>query len=88
MLTDAAGALTGLFTDADLARLLARGGEHALDGPVSAVMTADPATVRPGVSVGEAVEVLRRGKFSELPVVDAAGRPAGLVDLTDLIGLA
>ena len=88
MLTDAAGTLTGLFTDADLARLLARGGEHALDGPVSAVMTANPATVRPGASVGEAVEILRRGKFSELPVVDAAGRPAGLVDLTDLIGLA
>ena len=27
-------------------------------------------------------------KISELPVVDAAGCPAGLIDITDVIGLA
>jgi arabinose-5-phosphate isomerase len=32
------------------------------------------------------VEVLRRHKISELPVVDADGRPVGLLDVTDLIG--
>ena len=88
MLTGAGGRLTGLFTDGDLARLLARRGEAELDRPVAAVMTADPVTVAAGVSVGAAVERLRGRKLSELPVVDAAGRPIGLVDLTDLIGLA
>ncbi len=87
MLTDAAGTLTGLFTDSDLARLLARRGEHELDRPVSAVMTRGPVTVGPDDSVGEAVSLLTRRKLSELPVVDAAGRPVGLVDITDLIGL-
>ena len=32
------------------------------------------------------MEVLRRHKISELPVVDADGRPVGLLDVTDLIG--
>ena len=88
MLTDADGVLTGLFTDSDLARLLARRGEHELDRPVSAVMTRGPVTVAPDVAVGEAVSLLKRRKLSELPVVDAAGRPIGLVDITDLIGLS
>ena len=30
--------------------------------------------------------MLRRHKISELPVVDADGRPVGLLDITDLIG--
>jgi arabinose-5-phosphate isomerase len=33
------------------------------------------------------MEVLRQRKISELPVVDGDGRPAGLLDITDLIGL-
>ena len=35
----------------------------------------------------DAIEILRRLKISELPVVDPDGRPAGLIDITDLIGL-
>ena len=51
------------------------------------VMTADPVTVALGTRVAQAVELVRRRKFSELPVVDGAGRPVGLIDITDLIGL-
>ncbi|MEM9702072.1 MAG: CBS domain-containing protein, partial [Planctomycetota bacterium] len=87
MLTDADGRLTGLFTDSDLARLLARRGEQELDHPVSAVMTRSPITVAPDVTVGDAVSLLKARKLSELPVVDGAGMPVGLVDITDLIGL-
>ena len=32
-------------------------------------------------------EILRRHRISELPVVDPAGRPVGLLDITDVIGL-
>ena len=31
--------------------------------------------------------MLQARKFSELPVVDADGRPVGMLDITDLIGL-
>jgi arabinose-5-phosphate isomerase len=87
MLTDDGGRLCGLFTDSDLARLIEDRRDDALDRPVREVMTADPITVPVGCRVAEAVEVLGRHKISELPVVDGAGRPVGLVDITDLIGL-
>ena len=88
MLTGPGGELTGVFTDGDLARLLAGRGESRLDGPVGAVMTRDPVTIGPHESAERAAALLADRKLSELPVVDAAGRPAGLVDVTDLIGLA
>jgi arabinose-5-phosphate isomerase len=86
MLTDAAGQLTGLFTDSDLARLFERRDEAALDRPIREVMAARPTTVPSGTRVAEAVALLAKRKFSELPVVDDAGRPIGLVDVTDVVG--
>jgi arabinose-5-phosphate isomerase len=88
MLTDPSGRLCGLFTDSDLARLIEQRRDAALDRPIKEVMTADPLTVVQGSRLLEAVEVMRSHKISELPVVDGAGRPVGLIDITDLIGLA
>ncbi len=87
MLTDNEGRLTGLFTDSDLARLFESRNETALDQPIRDVMVAKPTTVRSGLRVSDAVALLAERKFSELPVVDAAGRPVGLVDVTDVVGL-
>lgn len=88
MLVEADGALGGLFTDSDLARLFEQRRDAALDGPVRAVMTANPRTVLAGTRLLDAVELLRQHKISELPVVDGDGRPVGLLDITDLIGMA
>ena len=87
MLTDAAGKLTGLFTDSDLARLFERRRESELDRPICEVMTADPISVHIGARMTDAVAVMAGRKISELPVVDAQGKPAGLVDVTDLVGM-
>jgi arabinose-5-phosphate isomerase len=87
MLLDENERLSGLFTDSDLAKLIEQRREGALDRPISEVMTRHPFTVRVGSRVGDAVELLRAHKISELPVVDADGRPAGLLDITDLIAL-
>jgi arabinose-5-phosphate isomerase len=88
MLTDAQGRLCGLFTDSDLARLFEQRRDAALDRPIREVMTPDPLTVAAGSRVADAADVLCRHKISELPVIDADGRPAGLLDITDLIGVA
>lgn len=88
MLTDPGGRLTGLFTDSDLARLFEQRKDDALDRPIADVMTPTPLTVPLGTRVLDAVEVMRRHKISELPVVDGGGRPVGLLDITDLIALA
>jgi arabinose-5-phosphate isomerase len=87
MLLDPDGRLSGLFTDSDLARLFEQRRDAALDRPIAEVMTPAPYTVPLGTRVADAVEILRRRKISELPVVDAAGKPVGLLDITDLIGL-
>jgi arabinose-5-phosphate isomerase len=88
MLVDGHGKLVGLFTDSDLAKLFERGLEAALDRPMSEVMTRTPLTLAVGAKLAEATDLLRRHKISELPVVDDAGRPVGLLDITDVIGLA
>ena len=88
MLLDNDGRLAGIFTDSDLARLIEKREEQALDEPVRKRMTANPATVPSGTRVEEALELMRRKKISELPVVDADGRPVGILDITDLLGLS
>jgi arabinose-5-phosphate isomerase len=87
MLVDDAGMLCGLFTDSDLARLFEMRRDEMLDRPIAEVMTPQPITVTIGTRLIDAVELLQRRKISELPIVDAAGRPIGLLDITDLIGL-
>lgn len=87
MLVDEAGKLCGLFTDSDLARLFEQRRDAALDRSIAEVMTPNPLTVPQGSRVLDAVEILRRHRISELPVVDGSGRPIGLLDITDVIGL-
>jgi arabinose-5-phosphate isomerase len=87
MLVDETGRLRGLFTDSDLARLFEQRRDAALDRSIAEVMTANPLTVPQGSRVLDALEILRRHRISELPIVDASGKPIGLLDITDLIGL-
>lgn len=87
MLVDAGGRLCGLFTDSDLARLFEQRRDAALDRPVAEVMTRDPLVVAQGSRILDAVDILRRNRISELPVVDSLGRPIGLLDITDVISL-
>jgi arabinose-5-phosphate isomerase len=87
MLVDGTGRLAGLFTDSDLARLFENRQDTALDLPIANVMTRTPVVIGPEARVSVAMDVLKTRKFSELPVVDGDGRPVGMVDITDLIGL-
>jgi arabinose-5-phosphate isomerase len=50
-------------------------------------MTRAPITISPGARTIEAIETLSARKISELPVVDRDGKPIGMIDITDLIGL-
>ncbi|MFM8891115.1 MAG: SIS domain-containing protein [Planctomycetia bacterium] len=88
MILDAEGVLVGLFTDSDLARLFERRNDAALDGPIRDVMTARPTTVTAGTRLKDAVTLLETRRLSELPVIDADGRPVGLVDIVDVVGMA
>jgi arabinose-5-phosphate isomerase len=87
MLTDEGGKLCGLFTDSDLARLFEQHRDSAFDRPIGEVMTPRPIMVPLGTRLSDALDIVRNRKISELPVVDALGKPAGMIDITDLIGL-
>jgi CBS domain-containing protein len=53
--------------------------------PVSTAMVTQYATLTPQAHVDEAVQTLLRTSQSEFPVVDAAGRPVGILGRNDLI---
>ncbi len=87
MLVDAQGKLAGIFTDSDLARLFEGNRDAAIDRPICEVMTSRPCTVPQGAMMLDAVAVMAERKISELPVIDAEGKPQGMIDITDVVGL-
>lgn len=87
MLTHPDGTLAGIFTDSDLARLFEKNSDGSFDQPIAGVMTRRPLTVTVGDKMGAAIDLMRARKISELPVVDADGKPVGMLDVTDLIGV-
>jgi len=52
------------------------------------VMTRKFSAIRTGAKVSEAIEILSHRKISELPVVNDLDQPIGLIDITDVIGIA
>ena len=87
LIVDAQGRLAGIFTDADLRRLLIEKGQNALEQPINAVMTANPHRLTDNSLVRDAVGLVRELRIDEIPVVDADGKPLGLIDVQDLISL-
>lgn len=88
ILVDEQGQLSGLFTDSDLARLLEQRRDNQFDRPIAEVMTRSPLTVGPDAILEEALQLLGAKHVSEIPVVDENHRPLGMIDITDVIGLA
>jgi len=90
VLVDDQGKLTGIFVDADLRRLLEGGDASVLDRPVAEVMVRQPKRIQVGRLASEALHIINEYHIDELPVVDAADRVVGLVDIQDLVevGLA
>jgi len=86
VLVNAGGVLTGLFTDGDLRRLILRDPAE-LQHPIERVMTRSPRTLPDSAQVRDAVAMVREFRQDEIPVVDGAGRPVGILDVQDLIAL-
>ncbi len=76
--------LLGIFTDGDFRRLIASRPELPLDTPVEAVMTRDPLRVEDTRLAVDVVRCFETHKIDDLPVVDAAGRLVGSIDISDL----
>ena len=66
------GRLSGIFTDADLRRLILRDPAE-LHNPIAAVMTNNPRYLQDSALVRDAVKLVREHRADEIPVVNAAG---------------
>ena len=55
--------------------------------PVREVMTQDPDRISVGQLASAGVHILHDKKHNQLPVVDGEGRPVGIVDIQDILGV-
>ncbi len=84
---DAAGRLSGILTDGDFKRLMLRD-PGFLERTVGEVMSAHPKTIGAEAYLAEAVRRMEQnpgGSITSLVVVDAEGRPEGVVHLHDCL---
>jgi CBS domain-containing protein len=77
------GRLVGIFTERDLVRLVAEGGD--LDKPLAEVMTTNPVTVKPDDPLVLAVAKMVEHNIRHLPVIDEKGTPIGMLSVRDVI---
>ncbi len=85
MIVDANGKLAGIITDADIRRLITKNGQDAFKVKASDVMTADCKRTRTDALAAEATAIFHKYRIDELPVVDAADKPVGLIDVQDIV---
>jgi arabinose-5-phosphate isomerase len=83
-IVDKRGRLIGIFTDGDLRRHL-ESGVNILGLKIKQVMTNSPVTVKKDQLAVEALRILQEKKIDEVPVVDNNHRPAGMLDVQDLL---
>jgi arabinose-5-phosphate isomerase len=86
VIVDGGGQLAGVFTHGDFARAFRA--DPLLGGkPVAGLMTPRPITVQAEALAVEAVRTLGQNRIDDIVVIDADGRPVGLVDTQDLARL-
>lgn len=85
LVVDDRGSLVGVFGFKDmLTRAVAK--ELPLDStPVEQVMTPDPETATPDITVLDALQIMSDNKFLTLPVCEENGEVVGVVDVMDVI---
>ena len=81
---DGDGRVVGVFSERDVIGCIAAQGPAALDGPVSAAMTAPAITVAPDHPAIGALSLMTRRRVRHLPVVDGK-RLVGFVSIGDLV---
>ena len=82
---DKSGALCGIISERDLVHAIARGGSAALSDQVSRHMTPSPETCVESDTVESVMEVMTRGRFRHVPVLDEQCGLCGMVSIGDVV---
>ena len=86
--TDASDRLLGVLTERDVfGRLVGEdvAGRVDLGAPVETLMTTQPRTLRNEQTVRDAIELMRTGRYRNVPVVDDDGLLVGVVRQVDVL---
>lgn len=86
VVANADGTLAGVFTHGDFVRAFQRDNAIA-DQPVRAFMTPNPVSIQADKLAAEVLATLEKNRVDDIVVVDAAGKPVGMVDTQDLTRL-
>jgi CBS domain-containing protein len=84
LLVGTADRLVGVLTDRDIILRLVVDGRHPAEVIVRDVMSSSVFACRPDDAVETAFAEMRRRQIRRMPVLDEAGRPLGIVTLSDL----
>jgi len=81
---DATGQVSGVLSERDIVRQLARVGVASMEAPVASIMSRGVITVAPGESVNSALSRMTDRRIRHLPVVER-GQLVGIVSIGDLV---
>lgn len=82
---DGGGALIGIISERDLVRAMARRGAAAFNEQVGDHMTPQPETCTEADTVESVMEVMTRGRFRHVPVLNEELRLCGMVSIGDVV---
>jgi CBS domain-containing protein len=83
LVVDGSGRLVGIVTERDL--LLKLDAATELSRPVGDLMTGDPETLSADDPIAYALNRMADGGYRHVPLVDADGRPTGMVSVKDVV---
>jgi CBS domain-containing protein len=79
-----ADSIVGILTDRDIIVRVVVEGKHPAEVTVKDAMTADVVTCDADDEIEQAFGEMREGQFRRMPVLDEAGKPVGIVTMSDL----
>ena len=84
LVLEADGGVAGIVSERDVVKALAAHGGKVTDMRADALMTRNVTTATSATTVDEAMEIMDRGYFRHLPVVNE-GRLEGIISIRDLV---
>ncbi len=85
LVTDDDGRLVGVFSETDVVRRVAGTIDDLSAVPVKDLMTPRPSALPADAPIAHALHLMSLHGFRHVPLVDAAGRPEGVISSRDIV---
>jgi|YNPBryantNP2012_1023418.scaffolds.fasta_scaffold25464_2 CBS domain-containing protein len=85
LILDQEGKVSGIISERDFARHIAKVGQCIVDEPVGNYMTQEVIGVRPETTIDECMLLMTRQRIRHLPVVTQEGKLVGMISIGDVV---